>query len=53
MAQRARYSGTVIFITGASSGIGAALARENARQGRDLALTARREERLQGLSDEI
>jgi uncharacterized protein len=53
MAQRARYSGTVTFITGGSSGIGAALAREIARQGRDLALTARREERLQGLSDEI
>src|SRR5512136_573327 len=53
MARKAGYSGTVTFITGASSGIGAALAREIARQGGDLALAARRETRLQDLSEEI
>jgi NAD(P)-dependent dehydrogenase (short-subunit alcohol dehydrogenase family) len=53
MTERGRFSGTVTFITGASSGIGAALAREIARQGGDLALAARREERLQTLSEEI
>lgn len=40
------FSGTVTFITGASSGIGAALALEIARRGGDVALAARREERL-------
>jgi short-subunit dehydrogenase len=48
-----RLSGSVTFITGASSGIGAAVAREAARQGADVALAARREERLQSLSHEI
>lgn len=47
------FSGTVTFITGASSGIGAALALEIARRGGDVALAARREERLGSLSDEI
>ena len=46
-------SGSVTFITGASSGIGAAVAREAARQGADVVLTARREERLRSLSREI
>jgi len=49
----ARLSGSVTFITGASSGIGAAVAREAARQGADVVLTARREARLQSLSGEI
>jgi short-subunit dehydrogenase len=53
MTQKVRFSGTVTFITGASSGIGAALAREIALQGGDLALAARREERLLDLSEEI
>ena len=53
MAQKVKFSGTVTFITGASSGIGEALAREIARQGGELALAARREERLQNLSEEI
>lgn len=43
----------VTVITGASAGIGVALARVFARQGHELALVARREERLQTLADEI
>jgi short-subunit dehydrogenase len=49
----AGLSGSVTFITGASSGIGAAVAREAARRGADVVLTARREERLRNLSSEI
>ena len=43
----------VTVITGASAGIGVALAREFARHGHELALVARREDRLQQLADEI
>jgi len=43
----------VTVITGASAGIGAALAREFARHGHELALVARREHRLNELADEI
>jgi hypothetical protein len=43
----------VTVITGASSGIGAALARVFARNGHALALVARREDRLRALADEI
>jgi len=41
------------FITGASSGIGAALARRMASQGVRVALAARRESELRALADEI
>ena len=43
----------VCLITGASAGIGAALARVFARNGHALALTARREAQLSALADEI
>jgi len=43
----------VTVITGASAGIGVALARVFARNGHALALVARREERLRALADEI
>jgi len=43
----------VIFITGASSGIGSALAAEWARQGARLVLTARRENRLSTLASQL
>ena len=42
-----------VVITGASSGIGAALAREYARRGATLGLLARREQALQGLLREL
>lgn len=43
----------VTVVTGASAGIGAALARIFARNGHRLALVARRDDRLRQLSDEI
>ena len=43
----------VTVITGASAGIGVALARVFARHGHELALVARREDRLRQLADEI
>src|SRR5664279_3107294 len=43
----------ITVITGASAGIGVALARVFARHGHALALVARREDRLHALADEI
>ncbi|MDE1145523.1 MAG: SDR family oxidoreductase [Azospirillaceae bacterium] len=42
-----------ILITGASSGLGLGMAREFARRGRDLALCARRTDRLEALREEL
>jgi short-subunit dehydrogenase len=46
-------NGKVVFLTGASAGIGTALALEWAKQGADIVLTARRTDRLQEVAAQI
>ena len=48
-----RINGKTVLITGASSGIGAACAKEFARYGANLVLAARRVERLEQLKDDL
>ena len=48
-----RFTGKVVVITGASSGIGAALSKEFAAQGATVVLAARRLDRLEELKQEI
>ncbi len=48
-----RLKGTIVFVTGASHGIGASCARAFAREGARLILAARRKERLESVAETI
>ncbi len=48
-----KFKDQVVWITGASSGIGAALAKEFVKEGARVALSARRIERLDEIADEL
>ena len=50
---RPRFDGKVVFLTGASSGIGEALARELGDRGASVVLLARRKDRIEKLSREL
>ena len=50
---RKRLNGKVVVVTGASSGIGEAMAREYAKMGAMVVMGARREEELKRIAQEI